>query len=332
MTKTKKIIIALCVIIPIIACCAFTAVSHLVFDRSVMASLNEIYLGAANKDVIFETEEDFAEKITNEKNKQLSGENYEIPEKLKLSVSAEYKTKHGMQVYYLNKASLNKSDTVIFYLHGGSFINEITKEHWKLIDFLAEKTGHPFIVPLYPRLPLYSCEDACQALMALYKDTAKKDNIKHIYFVGDSSGGTLALSLAKQLREEKINQPEKLVLISPWLDLTMKNKDIASLESKDSLLGFYGLKTLGKMWADKRAVTNPTVSPIFSRDEKLGEITIFASEKEILYPDILKYSESLKRQKIEHQLITEKGLSHCYVLYNTPEAKQAKAKIAEIIL
>ena len=112
----------------------------------------------------------------------------------------------------------------------------------------------------------------------------------------------------------------------------MNNKDILPIEKDDPVLGLYGLKALGKMWADKRAVTNPTVSPIYGSNEALGEIILFASTRDILYPDILKYSERLKNQKIEHQFITASGLNHNYIFTFTPEEREAKAKIAEEII
>ncbi len=333
MKKTKIKVIAVILSLVALICIIFTAVSYLYFDRSVMATFSEWYLLSTDRDAMFDTEEGFGENFLNQQKKQQSGEKYEIPSSVKLSDSAEMKEKHGMQVYYLSKDKLNESDTVVFYFHGGAFINDITEEHWSLIDYIADKTGLPIIVPLYPKLPKYSCEDASQALLKLYKETAKKDNIERICFVGDSSGGTLALSLAKQLRDnEAKKQPDELILIAPWLDLSLKTDGIEEIAENDPMLGLYGLKKLGKLWADKRAITNPTVSPIYGSNENLGDITIFASTKDMLYPDIVRYSEILTKEEVSYELIVEQGLNHPYVLFPTPEARKAKAKIAEIIV
>lgn len=330
MSKTKKAIIAISVCIAVV-CCVFVCVSYFVFDRSILSTLTEMEIASGNKDAIYENEEDFADYFLSVKQQQLSDEAYEIPEKLRLASSAEYKEKHGMQVFFIEKDKLNKSKSVIFYFHGGTFLDGISENDWKFVDDLAQQTGLPVVVPLYPALPRYTSADANESLIALYKDIAKKKNIESVSFVGVSAGGNLALSLAKELRDYKLTQPHKLVLVSPWLDLTLKNKDIADYEENDKVMGTFGLKKLGKLWAGKKALTNPTVSPIFGSNKDLGEITVYASKKEIFYPDIALYSEILTKQGIEHTLKTNENLSHSYVLYNTKEGKQARSEIADII-
>lgn len=330
MSKTKKVLIALSVII-VLLCSIFICVSYFVFDRSLSATITELNFASGNTDAIFEKEEDFADYFIAMKQQQISDEVYEIPEKVKLASSTEYKEKYGMQVFFIEKHKLNKSNSVVFYFHGGAFIGGITEAHWKFIDLIAAETGLPVVVPLYPKLPKYTSADANEGLIKLYKDIAKKKNIENIYFIGDSAGGNLALSLAKELRDHKLTQPKKLVLVSPWLDLTMKNKDISDYEKNDKLLGVYGLKKLGKLWAGKKALTNPTVSPIFGTNEGLGEITIYASTNDILYPDVALYSEILTKENIKHNLIVKEGLSHGYVLHSTKEGKQARKEICNII-
>jgi acetyl esterase/lipase len=39
--------------------------------------------------------------------------------------------------------------------------------------------------------------------------------------MGDSSGGGMALALAQKARDAGLQQPRDLVLLSPWLDVTM---------------------------------------------------------------------------------------------------------------
>ncbi len=331
MSKTKKALIALSVS-AVLLFGIFICVSYFVFDRSLSATLTEMNISFGEKDAHFENEEDFSDYFISMKNQQFSDEIYEIPQKLKLTSSAEYKEKHGMQVFFIEKDKLGKSDSVVFYFHGGAFISGITDADWEFVDLIAKETGMPVIVPLYQKLPRYTSADAEEGLLKLYKDIAKKKNIKSIYFVGDFSGGNIALSLAKELRDYKLTQPKKLVLISPWLDLTLKNKDISPLEKNDKILGVYGLKKLGKLWSGKKALTNPTVSPIYGSNEDLGEITVYTTKKEILYPDIALYSEVLTKEGIDHKLTVSENLSHGYVLSDTKEGKQTRREIlAEIM-
>jgi monoterpene epsilon-lactone hydrolase len=54
--------------------------------------------------------------------------------------------------------------------------------------------------------------------------------------LGDSAGGGLAFGLARTLGEAALPQPARLVLIAPWLDLTMSNPGIPVVEARDICL------------------------------------------------------------------------------------------------
>ncbi len=43
----------------------------------------------------------------------------------------------------------------------------------------------------------------------------------NIIVMGDSAGGSLALALSMYLRDEGYRLPRALVLMSPWVDMTM---------------------------------------------------------------------------------------------------------------
>src|SRR3712207_7656426 len=49
-----------------------------------------------------------------------------------------------------------------------------------------------------------------------------------VTLAGDSAGGGLALGLAQTLRDQGLPQPRRLLLVSPWLDLTLGNPDLAA--------------------------------------------------------------------------------------------------------
>ena len=54
--------------------------------------------------------------------------------------------------------------------------------------------------------------------------------------------------------------PDKLILMSPWLDLSDENKDRKYLKNKDILLAIDGVKNIGEYYAGEYGVTNPILS------------------------------------------------------------------------
>lgn len=88
--------------------------------------------------------------------------------------------------------------------------------------------------------------------------------------MGDSSGGGLAFGFAMMLRDEKISQPNQIILLSPWLDITMSNNDILEIDKKDKILGVKSLQMAGKLYADTLDLRNYRASPIFGDVSGIG--------------------------------------------------------------
>lgn len=325
--KGRKIIIALCV--PLIFAVTLFAVSHLYYHRSVMATLSEFYMVAIDRDAIYEEGEEYEENL-----RLRSVENLlpcEKPDGVTMHVEYRCTKEHDMQVFYFNEEEF--SVTLIVYIPGGGYTNNPLKYHWKIIDTLARETHNQVIMPIYLKVPNYTCEESYRAMREFYVDIATRPGVERIIFAGDSSGGGMALVMAQLMRDEQpgLLQPEELLLIAPWMDVSMENEQIHDYEPVDPMLDMYGATDLGKKWAGDRDVHDPLVSPIYGTFENLGRITLFVGTRDMLCPDILKFSEILDEQSIEHTLIVKEGLDHPYPLFPIPEADEAKQLMIDII-
>ena len=68
--------------------------------------------------------------------------------------------------------------------------------------------------------------------------------------MGDSSGGGLALSFNEYLAINNLKQPNDLILLSPWLDITLSSEKIETYEKKDPMLSCEPLREIGMLWAN----------------------------------------------------------------------------------
>jgi acetyl esterase/lipase len=93
--------------------------------------------------------------------------------------------------------------------------------------------------------------------------------------MGDSAGGGFALALAQALLEKELPQPGNIILISPWLDITMTNPEIPAFEEKDPMLAVYGLAEIGKVYAGNTDPGHYMLSPINGPVVGLAPITLF---------------------------------------------------------
>ena len=84
------------------------------------------------------------------------------------------------------------------YVHGGGHVAQISPYHWRLLGQLAETVGCTVHVPLYPLAPEHAHPAAFAMLDALYAEQVAQHGAEHCVWMGDSSGGGLALVIAQR--------------------------------------------------------------------------------------------------------------------------------------
>ncbi len=304
-------------------------ISHAVYHRSVMATLSEMAMVIIDRDSIYEEGEKYDANIQLRSVENL--QDYTVPDSVHPHIPYYDKHEHGMQVFYFNEECF--TDTILIYIPGGGYLNNPLTFHWKIIETLSKKTSTPVLMPIYLKVPNYTCDESYAAMLEFYLDVASRENVKRIILAGDSSGGGMSLVLAQLLRDNHpdVLQPDDLILIAPWMDVSMENEEIKDYEPVDPMLDIYGAVDIGKRWAGSHDVHDPIVSPIYGTFENLGDIILFIGTRDMLYPDIAKFSKMLTEQNIEHTYVVKEGLDHPYPLFPIPEAKEAQQMMIDII-
>lgn len=228
--------------------------------------------------------------------------------------------------YYI----INKNDNLkkIFYLHGGSYIEDPLIFHFMFLDNLATMSDCEVIIPIYPKAPKYNYKDAFDKVTGLYKSIF--NNLNEVILMGDSAGGGFALSLSIILKGSNIS-PKSIILMSPWVDITMSNPHIKSIEKKDPFLSKNALIKAGKLWSNNSDMSNYLLSPINGNFNGISGVTIFVGTDEIFLPDIRKLRKKLLNAKVKCNYYEYRKMNHVFPMYPIPEAKKAKNQIVEII-
>ncbi len=288
--------------------------------RSVRSKLIETTVAIAKPKKLIENDEVYNKYI--EKMAIKNKETYILP-KFKYKCDIKRLAYKRMDYYVVNQ---NDKAKKIFYLHGGSYIEDPLIFHWIFLDEIAKITNTEIIVPIYPKSPTYNYKYAYKKVLGLYKNLCKKENI---IIMGDSAGGGFALGLAQLLKKKEMKSPSNIILLSPWLDITMKNKEIEKYESNDPFLSKNTLIKSGNYWS--KGDDNYLVSPIKGEFKKIGKITIFVGTHEIFLPDAKKLKDKLVRKHIPHNYYEFHNMDHVFPLQPIPEAKKAKDIIIKII-
>ena len=222
------------------------------------------------------------------------------------------------------------TENLVIYLHGGAYVSEIEDLHIIFCDKLAEKANATVFAPIYPLAPNHTFEETYAIVENLYELLLKFE--KPITIMGDSAGGGLSAAFCEYLSANGLAEPEHLILISPWVDVSMSG-DYDDYIDIDPMLGVDGLVEMGKAWAGDIDTKDYRVSPLYGNIEKLPQTAIFVGTHEIFYPDILNFYNKLKDNGIDVELNVGEEMSHVYPLYPlVPESKEAFNRIAEIVM
>lgn len=232
------------------------------------------------------------------------------------------------RVFYANEDG--KAGVTVFYLHGGAYFMDFTRSHWKLMNTMVEKADATVIAPAYRLLPFATWKDAFDLVIPLYKEYCEAHPDQKIVLMGDSAGGGLSAALAEEFIAQGIRMPDELVLLSPWVDISMENEQIKEYEDLDPFLSVSPLTLCGDNWRGNLDPHDRRVSPIYGSLEGIRHVTVFLGTAEIFYPDVTKFFGMLEDDP-SNELIIGEEMCHVYPLFPISEAKPAVEKIIEVL-
>lgn len=240
-------------------------------------------------------------------------------------------SKKGRQIWTV-KPKEKVSEKVILYLHGGAYYGNISKYSWQFAETLINNTNATFVMPDYPLAPAATCDEVYTYISAIYSELVEKHGAENIILMGDSAGGGLALGFAMFLQEGKKPQPEQLILLAPWLDVTMSNPDILAIDQNDKILGIKGLQLAGEGYAGQLELDDYKVSPIHGDLTGLPKISIFVGTHDILCADARKFKSKAQASNLALNYFEYPKMFHIWILLqNLKEAESAIAQITSLI-
>ena len=325
----KTAVKTLCAVLAIIVLAAgcFWFYCRVINHRSFMAGFTDLFLTVQHRSDKF-TSVDAAEAYIAEKAE--SNREPVVIEKARFRMSLREEKLDALQAFIYNDQE-HPAQTV-FYFHGGAYINQPNNQQTTMAARTAKETGAEVVLMVYPKEPVYNCETAYDLCLSNYLDYLDANDCGKVVFMGDSAGGGLALGLAEVLQQDGNPGPEELILISPWVDLSMSNGELEDCLDLDPMLGIDGLRRMGEVWADGLPVTDARVSPLYGDLSGLCPVTLTTGTWEVLYPDTMLLAQKLGDAGVDCNLIIGERMIHCYPICPIPEAKAAQSAIWTAIL
>jgi acetyl esterase/lipase len=223
----------------------------------------------------------------------------------------------------------------ILYFHGGGFVNPLVKQHWELMAALVDATGASVTAALYDLVPEKPAANADRLADAAFAHLCERWAPADMTLCGDSAGAHMALSLALRLGRAGGAQAGKLALFAPWLDVTMQDAAMRSVEPHDFMLKIDALRALGTIWAEDRDPASAECSPLYAPDEQLAKLPptrIFTGRHDVFIVDSRKFVQRLADAGINAKLYEYASAPHVFMaLVATREAKDVFALMGDFL-
>lgn len=212
------------------------------------------------------------------------------------------------------------SEYIMFYLHGGGYVQCSPNTYKNIISDMANKAGINTFLLKYRLAPQHPYPAALEDAIKGYK--ALLNQGKKIILTGDSAGGGLAFCLAHYLKKENLLLPELLMGISPWVDLREGSFWLDTEEDTQILNG------TADLYCEEHQKNDPLVSPILSDFTGYPPSFIVMGETDFLKEQVLAAQQKAANAGITLTSKVYPGVAHAW--YYDPTHEQTKALFNDV--
>lgn len=226
------------------------------------------------------------------------------------------------------------TERVILYIHGGSFNAGSVASHRSLAANLALACKARALLIDYRLAPEHPFPSAVQDTLEAY-EWLLGNNIpaEHIAFMGDSAGGTLALALLVQLRDQGKPLPALAVCLSPATDLTMSGDSWTHKLKKDIMLDPRNIRTSIEIYLRGADPRSPLASLLYANLHGFPPLLIQVGSDEVLLSDCTRFANLAKEAGVPVTLEVWDGMQHVWQFAASfmPEGRRAITRIGDFV-
>jgi len=248
-------------------------------------------------------------------------------------VTRELLTIEGVRTLRLTPDDLAEGRKGIL-IHGGAFVLMSPESHERFGGYIAALCRAEVYIPDYrlaPEHPFPAALQDCTRVASSFCND--RDDHEHIFLMGESAGGALAVGTIMNLNREKLARPECLILISPWLDLALTGESLTTNVKNDVILSLENLKEYAGLYLNGTSQRDPLASPLYGAPHGFPPTYIQAAEYDLLLDDSIRFAEKLRNYSIFSELDVFPEMQHSFQFFvgTIPEAESAIKKIRAFI-
>jgi len=217
----------------------------------------------------------------------------------------------------------------LIYFHGGGYRLGRAASWSSFCLAIAERANVRIVIVDYALAPEHPFPAALHDAAAVYLAVIEGDSLP-LFLGGDSAGGGLAASLANASASLAHQQPNGVILLSPWVDLTLSSASFLTNAERDQFFPLLSAEEAAESYLQGANPADPLVSPIYGDLSLFPPALIFAGGDETLLDDGLRLRASLEEHGIDVTAYFPDGMQHVWpTLF--PDLDESKIAVDEII-
>lgn len=221
---------------------------------------------------------------------------------------------------------------ILFYVHGGSFVAERSPRITQLVTRFAAAANTSVFAPSYRLAPEHPCPAAVNDIVTSMRWFRKEWPDEPVVALAESAGCAILLAALQIARDEGEELPNGVVLLSPWVDLSLQSWSImAASIARTSPHTMESLGMFAQFYLQGRPPTDPLASPIFGSFEDFPPMLIHASRSDILYDDSVRLAERVREADGRLTVRHWADETHVWERMNTPTARESIEMAADFI-
>ncbi|WP_367926023.1 alpha/beta hydrolase [uncultured Ruthenibacterium sp.] len=222
---------------------------------------------------------------------------------------------------------------VVLYCHGGGYTSGNLGYARILASKLSQATGYDVLSFEYRLAPEHPYPAALEDALTAWNYLMELGyGARDVVLAGDSAGGNLALELVLSLKKAGRRLPGKLVLYSPWTDLSCSGASYSEHEQDDPILTRTYLESVRQAYAPQGDWEQPELSPLFADLSEFPPTLIQYGGHEILADDSTRLKKSLDQAGVPNVLQCWPNMWHVFPMFPLPQAQQAMERVALFVL
>jgi len=222
--------------------------------------------------------------------------------------------------------------STILYLHGGGYRLGAARSWTSFATSLAAAADTQVVIADYRLAPEHPFPAALHDAAAVF-DALAADHVGPLLVAGDSAGGGLAIALTVATSQSGGPLPDGLIVLSPWVDLTLDSETFTTRAETDQLFPRDSAVEAAESYLQGADPRHPLASPLLADLSGFPKTLIFAGGAETLLGDGLALSAALVTAGASVEAHFPAGMQHVWptLFPDLPESIDAMAAMTRFI-